>query len=156
MMHNHSSAASDEIGLQPVTADNWRAVAAVRVRDEQSEFVATPTYYLALCHYGKLWHPMAICCGKQVVGFLMWAIDPDDGSCWLGGFQIDRDYQGRGIGSKAVRLAIKKLGAETGATDFALSYDPANAVGRHLYVSVGFVETGETEGDEIVARLTSL
>jgi diamine N-acetyltransferase len=40
-----------------------------------------------------------------------------------------------------------------GHRQFALSYLPRNTHARQLYLSLGFVETGETEGDEIVARL---
>jgi diamine N-acetyltransferase len=34
----------------------------------------------------------------------------------------------------------------------ALSYAPDNAVARTLYRSLGFIETGEADGDEVVAR----
>ena len=34
------------------------------------------TYYLALCHYGGVWHPLAVYAADEVVGFVMWAIDP--------------------------------------------------------------------------------
>ena len=36
---------------------------------------------------------------------------------------------------------------------FALSYRLANTVARQLYRRLGFTETTEWEGDEIVARL---
>ena len=36
----------------------------------------------------------------------------------------------------------------------ALSYSPSNTAARHLYQTLGFVETDEWEGDEIVARLS--
>jgi diamine N-acetyltransferase len=35
----------------------------------------------------------------------------------------------------------------------ALSYAPENRVARDLYLGLGFVESGEVEDDEIVARL---
>ena len=49
--------------------------------------------------------------------------------------------------------AIRVLTEQTGASEFALSYGPTNTVARHLYTSMGFVETGEMEDDEVVARL---
>ena len=36
----------------------------------------------------------------------------------------------------------------------ALSYSPSNTAARHLYQTLGFIETGAWEGDEIVARLS--
>jgi len=70
-----------KISIQAVNADNWREVAKVSVSDAQTEFVATSTYYLALCCYSD-WKPLAIYLGNKVIGFLMWGID-DDKSCWL-------------------------------------------------------------------------
>jgi diamine N-acetyltransferase len=90
---------------------------------------------------------------EEVVGFLMWAIDPADESCWLGGILIDRDQQGRGYGRAAVRAAIALLAREQGRRHFALSYNPANVAAQHLYQSLGFVETDEWDDDEVVARL---
>jgi diamine N-acetyltransferase len=48
---------------------------------------------------------------------------------------------------------IDYLRRQHGATTFALSYEPDNTVARRLYASLGFIETGEQEGHELVARL---
>jgi diamine N-acetyltransferase len=141
------------VSLVPVDAATWRAVAGLRVSPEQGRFVAAPTHYLALCAYEDVWHPLAVTTGDgTVVGFLMWGIDDEDGSCWLGGILVDVAHQGRGYGRAAVREALAVLGARTAAPSFALSYDPANGAARDLYTSLGFVETGEVDGDEVVAR----
>ena len=89
-----------------------------------------------------------------MIGFLMWAINPADESGWLGGIMIDRNHQGQGYGRQAVQAAIRLLAEEQEVQHFALSYQPANVVARHLYGSLGFVEGDEWEDDEIVARLT--
>ena len=141
------------ITLRPVDRDNWREVAKLKVSEAQSEFVAEPLYYLSLCHYGEVWNPLAIYLDEQVIGFMMWAEDPDDGSCWLGGILIDSAYQRRGYGRQAVLTAVDKLSKKHGFHHFALSYQQANTTARQLYTRFGFVETGEQEGDEIVARL---
>jgi diamine N-acetyltransferase len=141
------------LSLEPVSAENWRDVARLEVRDDQNDFVAQPCYYLCLCRYGGLWQPLAVRAGDQVVGHLMWAIDPDDGSCWLGGILIDRRFQRQGLGRRAVQAALEKLSREQDCKHFALSYQPVNKAARQLYASLGFVETGECEDDEIVARL---
>ncbi len=91
---------------------------------------------------------------EQVIGFLMWAINPADESGWLGGIMIDRNHQGQGYGRQAVQAAIRLLAEEQEVQHFALSYQPANVVAKHLYGSLGFVEGDEWEDDEIVARLT--
>ncbi len=139
--------------VAPVTAQNWRAVAALTVRPDQAEYVNAPVFNLALCHYSPVgWAPLAVLTGDGVVGFLMWAVDPADGFCWLGGVMIDQGVQGRGYGKAAMRAALAYLHHEHGHTHFALSYHPTNAVAAHLYRGLGFQETGEQEDDEVVAR----
>ena len=112
-----------------------------------------PSYYLALCSYGEDWRPLAIYLGQQVIGFLMWAVDSTDGSCWLGGILIDQGYQQRGYGRRAIQAAMTMLTEQHGHQNFALSYSPDNPA-KHLYHSLGFIETDEWEDDEVVARLS--
>ena len=140
--------------IVPVTAENWRRVYAVQVAEEQQAFVMPPGYYLALCAYGGLWQPLAIVHDGAVVGFMMWAVDPVDGACWLGGIQIDRAQQRRGLGRQALVAALAMLEQAHGFRHFALSYQPANVAAARLYAGLGFVETDEWEDDEIVARLS--
>ncbi|MEV4704958.1 GNAT family N-acetyltransferase [Actinoplanes sp. NPDC049316] len=140
-----------QIDLEPVTADDWRACAALTVRPEQREFVSEVTYYLCLCHYGGLWHPLAVTVDGQVAAFCMWAVD-DDRSRWIGGVVVDRAWQRQGIGRALVLALRDRLAAEEGTPNVALSYSPRNAAARALYLSLGFAETGETEGYEVVAR----
>ena len=140
--------------LHPVSSDTWREVAKLKVSEAQREFVAEPAYYLALCCYGDIWHPLAIHLDTQVIGFMMWAVDSEDGSCWLGGILIDHSVQGRGYGQQAVQMAITMLVQASGFQNFALSYHPANAVAKHLYGNLGFIETDEWEDNEVVARFS--
>lgn len=67
-----------QIRLHPVSGDNWREIAALSVTEAQREFVAAPTYYLALCCYSDLWRPLAVYLENAVIGFMMWAEDPSD------------------------------------------------------------------------------
>jgi diamine N-acetyltransferase len=150
-----STAKGDEIRvlLRPVGRDNWRDVANLKVAESQRKFVNEPCRYLALCCYGGDWKPLAIYVGERVIGHLMWAVDPADGSCWLGGFLIDQSVQRRGYGRQAIQAAMAMLAREHGYQHFALSYSPDNAA-KQLYHELGFAETGEWEGDEVVARLS--
>lgn len=142
-----------QVNLRPVNRDNWREVTQLEVADSQREFVAEPSYYLALCCYGELWQPLAVYVSEQVIGFMMWAIDTGDGSCWFGGILIDQSHQRQGYGRKAIQTAITMLSEQHGYQNFALSYSPDNPA-KHLYHKLGFTETNEREDDEIVARFS--
>ena len=140
------------VSLVAVDAQNWRDVAAVTPRPGQERFVAPTTYYLCLCSYGPDWTPLGISVAGQIVGHVMWAVDEDDGSYWIGGLVIDADHQRRGIGRAAIEALVARFAAEAPDAGVALSYQPDNEPARALYAGLGFVETGETEGDEVVAR----
>jgi diamine N-acetyltransferase len=141
------------IEFRSVDAHNWRACADLAVAPEQRDFVSPVARYLCLCHYGGVWHPLAVYSGDQVVGFVMWAVDRDDQSGWIGGLVIDQARQRKGFGRATVEALTRRLLETGGCRSCALSYAPENAVARALYASLGFVETGELEGDEQVARL---
>ena len=154
-MDAHLPATNDaRVSLRPVDQDNWRAIANLKVLETQRGFVAEPCYYLALCCYGNDWQPLAISLDQQVIGFMMWSTDPADGSCWLGGLLVDQSVQRHGYGRQAVLAAIAKLRGRYGYRNFALSYQPANLAARGLYHKLGFIETNEWEGAEVVARLS--
>ena len=140
-----------DVRLVEVDGSNWREVVAVRPRPGQERFVATVSYYLCLSHYGATWHPLAVEVGGSIVGHVMWAIDDEDGSVWLGGLVVDGSVQGSGIGGATVEAFLERF-TEERRVNVALSYLPDNTIARRLYAGIGFVETGEMEGDEIVAR----
>ena len=68
---------------------------------------------------------------------------------------IDKRYQKRGYGREAIKLALDFIRTwPCGKAEYcSLSYEPENEVARELYRSMGFVENGEMDGEEIVAVL---
>lgn len=142
------------VELVEIDAANWRDVCALRVRPDQSEFVAPVSYYLALCTYGPDWSPLGVMAGGEAVGFAMWGVDEADNSFWIGGLIVDAEKQRRGYGTAAMNDLIE-LAAKRGHPEVALSYEPGNPA-RQLYQALGFVETGEMEDNEVVARRSSI
>ena len=72
---------------------------------------------------------------------------------------IDKRYQGKGYGRKAMQLALDYIRTLPcgPAESIWLSYEPENEVAKKLYSSFGFVEFPEfyngKEGEEIPAFL---
>jgi len=138
--------------LHEIGAANWQACAAIRPALDQERFVAPVAWYLCLCHYEGVWHPLAIVDGGEVIGHVMWGLDPDEGSYWIGGLVIAAERQRRGYGRAAVTSLIGRL-REQGAMQAGISYHAGNARARALYLSLGFRETGERSEGEVVGRL---
>lgn len=145
--------------LAPATSTNWRDIARVRATEIQRRWVADVTYYLCLSMYDDLWHSYAVQdeCGTTV-GHVMWAVDPEDHSHWIGGFVIDAEHQGKGLGKAAVEALLTLWEREepslsgTPYRQAALSVAPENTGALRLYHVLGFVETGEFSDDEVVLR----
>ena len=106
------SAAKPDVRLTEVDATNWSVIAEVEPRQDQRDFVAPITRYLCLAHYGGEWHPLAIEVDGTIVGHVMWAVDEDDGSTWLGGLVIDAAHQGRGVGKATVAAFLDRFADE--------------------------------------------
>ena len=111
--------------LEDVRADNWRACTALEVEEPQQPFVAPVANYLALCAYGDSpWRPLAVRVGEEVVGFVMWGVDPADDSFWIGGLVIGRQHQRRGYG-RAVVAGLLERAASDGTSRGGAELRPA-------------------------------
>ena len=145
------------IKLEPITDENREAVLALSVREDQP-FVAPNDYSLKEAEETNREHPgvarpFAIYADERLVGFCMFAFDPEDededGRYWLWRFMIDKNEQGKGYGQAALSEIIRYF-KENGADRLFLSTGPDNELGLHIYHKAGFRETGVIEGDEVV------
>lgn len=155
--------------LEKVNGKNVWDIIRLEVSDDQKSFVAANDIsiieaYTALTGNGYAF-PFGIYEDDMPVGFLMIGFDADDywenapkiarGNYNLWRLMIDRNYQGKGFGRKAVSLALDFINTfPCGAAEYCwLSYEPENDVARQLYSSFGFAETDEKDGEELIAVL---
>ena len=157
------------IRLEKITGKNIRDLLKLNVSEDQKGFVAANDTsiieaYIAITGNGYAF-PFGIYDSEKPVGFLMIGYDVDDywtdapeiakGNYNLWRLMIDKRYQKRGYGREAIKLALNYIRTwPCGKAEYCwLSYEPDNDVARQLYRSHGFEETGEMDGDEIVAVL---
>jgi diamine N-acetyltransferase len=80
-----------------------------------------------------------------------------DGSYLIWRLMIDKKYQGKGYGRKALELALDYIRTfPCGKADICwLSYEPENEVAKKLYASFGFIEQPQfyKDGEEMPAFL---
>ena len=145
------------IKLETINDNNREAVLALTVREDQP-FVASNGYSLKEAEETNQEHPgtarpFAIYADDRLVGFCMFAFDPEDEDeddrYWLWRFMIDKSEQGKGYGQAALQEIIKYF-KENGADRLFLSTAPENELGLHLYHKAGFRETGIIDGGEAV------
>jgi len=66
---------------------------------------------------------------------------------------VDEKCQGQGYGRFGMDWMLEKFRQADRIRDVGISYEPDNEVGQKLYASLGFVETGELLGEEVLAVL---
>jgi len=157
------------IRIEKVNGKNVWDLLKLKVSDEQRNFVASNDIsiieaYTAITGNGYAF-PFGIYEEDKPVGFLMIGFDVDDywedapavakGNYNLWRLMIDKAYQGRGYGKEAVRLALEFIKSfPCGAAEYCwLSYGPENESAQKLYSSFGFAETGDMDGEELIAVL---
>ena len=155
------------IRLEKISAKNVWDLLKLNVSEEQKSFVAANDTsvieaYLAVTSGGRAF-PFGIYDDDLPVGFCMigygtddsWedapAVAKDSYNIWR--LMIDRRYQGRGYGKAAMRLILDFIAAgPCGPADLCwLSYEPENTAAKALYAGFGFRETGEFDGEEMIA-----
>ena len=169
----------DNITLEKITYKNYiRVIWKLKVSRKQSSFVASNNNSLAEAYVaitnGQVALPFAICKNNKPIGFLMigYGANEDDyegedprfvemakKSYCLWRFMIDKRYQNKGYGRRAMELAldyVRTFPAGKAETVW-LSYEPENEVAKKLYASFGFEEMPEfykgNEGEEMPAIL---
>ena len=95
-----------DLTVQEVTAENWLDAIALTVHPEQEHFVPTVPISLAKAYIqpdGERYDPFAIYADGTMVGFYSFNYRPQNMQrCYLGGFLIDKNSQGRGYGKAAL------------------------------------------------------
>ena len=144
---------SPVISLREITPQNFNVIAAMQVREDQKNFVASNLYSLAEAYVFPGRSPLAIYADETPVGFLMYVDWAERQQLWIFRLMIAAEQQGRGYGQAAMRLAIERMHAIPGCRQIYISYEPENQAARALYASLGFNIIGEIEGGEEVACL---
>ena len=155
--------------LKKINRKNVADILNLEVFDNQKSFVATNNSsiieaYIAITENNHVF-TFGIYKDDTPIGFLMigYDVNSDDegapkitkGNYNIWRIMIDKKFQGKGFGKKAMELALEFINTFPCGTakNCWLSYESDNDVARQLYKSVGFVETDEKDGDEIVAIL---
>jgi diamine N-acetyltransferase len=151
------------IELRDVTRENWQECAGLRLAPEQEHFVSSNAYSLAESKFMPTFVPQAIyhrddaTGAEMMVGFVMYGLYPEGepphgNRYWIYRLMIDREHQGRGYGTAAMREVLRRLEADPACPDVLIGYETDNPVAQKLYRDLGFAESGTAPWGEMVAR----
>lgn len=146
------------VTFRDITGDNFEAVIALQVQDDQVGCVRTNLYSIAQSKAIPVLVPKAVYNeSDELVGFVLYQgeRDPDyDPDGWLVHVMVDKAYQGRGYGRATMLEMIRLVRDELGCTALGLSVEPHNHGAMRLYRSLGFKDAGRKIGEEVVLKLT--
>lgn len=140
-----------KITLTDVDKNNYEEVCDLSVAEDQYDYVAENTWSIVESKFNPSYQTRAICLDGQPVGFFMWVPETDQRiSIWR--FMVDENHQHKGIGRKAMQLALDEIRQTAGLEEIEICYNPNNPVAKSFYSSFGFVEVGMDEkGEDVLA-----
>jgi diamine N-acetyltransferase len=141
-----------EIELREITSETVRAICNLEVAADQRGFVAPNAVSIAEAHFEPKHWMRAIYVDGEAAGFVLTYEDAAEGTNYVWRFMVAEDYQGRGIGRRAMELLLDRWRG-LGAAAAALSVVEGNPAAVGFYESLGFRLTGEREHGELVMRL---
>lgn len=142
------------VELREITKENYEECLALKLADSQKNFVSSNAHSLAQAWvYYNTAFPFAIYADSVMVGFIMLGYYEAGGYYTLWKFMIDEKHQNKGYGKRALKLGIEYLVKRFHVKEVYTEYYATNRVARNLYASLGFRETGETDGNGIGMKL---
>jgi diamine N-acetyltransferase len=148
--------------IRPVTRENWKDLIRLKVREDQTNFVAANLYSIAEAQFGDDYdghwdlHPFGIYDDNGTpVGFLMYGFNFDHPKqqAFIIRLMVDEKHQGKGFGRFGMQKMLETFRADERIQTLGISYEPENEAARKLCASLGFEETGEVVGEEVAAVL---
>ena len=147
------------------------------VTEEQYNFVASNSYSLAEAYdvnkkyaekkEGNRAAPYAAYKDGKMVGFVMIGyLHPDNDEdinnyCdepfyYIWRLFVDKAYQGKGIGTEILRLAMEKVKTKyLGKANWCFSsYVPENTASKRTFAAYGFVENGRMDDGEAISKIS--
>lgn len=149
------------VTLREITPENIRAVLGLSVGPEQrSVYPRSNGYSIAEGHYPDDDDPVwmrVIYANETPVGFLMTSEAPDRGEYFVWRLMVDAEHQGKGYGSRAMKLLIERIRASGNARRLLTSHLKGEGDAGGFYQKLGFVYTGEViDGIDYVMEIAFL
>lgn len=146
------------IQFKDINEENWIQCVFLTTDKENKhlvceEFVASNALSLAQSKVEKGWITKAIYDEDNMIGFTMYGYCQEDNFYEICRLMIDYKYQGKGYGKAALGRIIEEVKRFKDCNEIFLSLDPENEIGKHLYETFGFKDTGKIIDDELLYSL---
>lgn len=146
------------IYLKEIDESNWEECILLTTNKDNihylgEEFVASNAYSIVEAKFEKGWITKAIYAEDTMVGFAMYGYCPEESLYEICRLMVDHKYQGKGYGKAALLKIIEEMRSFKDCGEIFISFVPENKIGKKLYESLGFKDTGKIVDDEILYSL---
>lgn len=135
------------VTLRDITGDNYFQVLELKISPEQeaAKFVAPVVRSLADAWYYReegITYPKAIYAKDDLVGFIMYDLDPEAQQVFIWRFLIEQRYQGKGYGRQTIETVLAMAKEQAQMTKVVADYVDGNEPMKKILLDLGFEETG--------------
>ena len=135
------------ITFREITSDNYSQVLNLKITPEQeaAKFVSPVVRSLADAWYYRdegITYPKAIYAKEDLVGFIMYDLDPEEQHVFIWRFLIDQRYQGKGYGRQTIEVVMEMAKEQAQITKVVADYVDGNEPMKKILLDLGFEETG--------------
>ncbi|GLR14651.1 hypothetical protein GCM10007907_34410 [Chitinimonas prasina] len=150
----NESMTTTQVSLRPLTHANFDTVLALKVKPEQTTFVASNENTIAKAYLepDKV-QLRVIYADESPVGFMAYWCDPAAAAFHLLRFMLGSQHQRQGYGQRAVAIWLDELSTTHGDIRVTLYYAASPGNPQPFYAKAGFCDTGEKDGDEHIMAL---
>ncbi|MGE7997758.1 N-acetyltransferase family protein [Lysinibacillus sp. NPDC093190] len=143
--------------IRDITALNKEEILALRIADNQQNFIESTKQCLAEAATDKRFIPVGLYRADIAVGFAMYGVFPHKDNTqrvWLDRYFIDERYQHKGLGKYFLQQLIHYLVAKYSCQNIYLSVYDNNIIAIELYKKFGFVFNGELDdkGEKVMVK----
>ena len=135
------------ITFREITSDNYSQVLNLKITpaQEAAKFVSPVVRSLADAWFYRdedITYPKAIYAKEDLVGFIMYDLDPEAKQVFIWRFLIDQRYQGKGYGRQTIEAVVEMAKQQTQMTKVVADYVDGNEPMKKILLGLGFEETG--------------
>lgn len=143
--------------IRDITALNKEEILALRIAENQQDFIESTTQCLAEAAIDERFIPVGLYREDIAVGFAMYGVFPHEDNTqrvWLDRYFIDECYQHKGLGKYFLQQLINYLVAKYSCQNIYLSVYDNNIVAIQLYKKFGFAFNGEldVQGEKVMVK----
>lgn len=142
------------INLKDINAHTVCEICDLSVNDFQKQFVAPNSVSIAQAHFSKQAWFRAIYADQTPIGFVLIYDDAKTATYDLWRYMIDKKFQNKGFGYRAMALIIEHIKKRPNATVLTTSVLEKDGSPQKFYEKLGFVLTGEYKDNEAIMALT--